>query len=182
MSDLKSTNTPLELNVKIWKEEWNRLLDFSLYRWFVGSLLSFSLTRSDICHTVQVVSQVIPINHISQEFIGFLDIFMACSILGSSITHHLHYISGLMRIGHDVLTLEDQPLGGACFSVHCLYLVSTKGKQQSSSLLLKLNTDPCLLQLVKWFGLDFSFVNLKFYSSVPRHAMLTRVLFRLLQI
>ncbi|XP_019052161.1 PREDICTED: uncharacterized protein LOC104591226 isoform X1 [Nelumbo nucifera] len=53
----KHVDTPLELNVKLSKSEGLILLDATLYRQLVGSLIYLTMTRLDISHAVQVVSQ-----------------------------------------------------------------------------------------------------------------------------
>ncbi|KAF5469242.1 hypothetical protein F2P56_013330 [Juglans regia] len=52
-----SVDTPMELNVKIRKEEGDLLTDPSLYRKLVGSLVYLTITRPDISFAVQQVSQ-----------------------------------------------------------------------------------------------------------------------------
>ncbi|RVX19793.1 Retrovirus-related Pol polyprotein from transposon RE1 [Vitis vinifera] len=52
-----SVDTPMELNVKLRKEESDLLVDPSLYRKLVGSLVYLTITRPDISFSVQQVSQ-----------------------------------------------------------------------------------------------------------------------------
>ncbi|RVW32960.1 Retrovirus-related Pol polyprotein from transposon RE1 [Vitis vinifera] len=52
-----SVDTPMELNVKLRKEESDLLADPSLYRKLVGSLVYLTITRPDISFAVQQVSQ-----------------------------------------------------------------------------------------------------------------------------
>ena len=52
-----SVDTPMELNVKLRKEEGDLLADPSLYRKLVGSLVYLTITRPDISFVVQQVSQ-----------------------------------------------------------------------------------------------------------------------------
>ncbi|RVW84364.1 Retrovirus-related Pol polyprotein from transposon RE1 [Vitis vinifera] len=52
-----SVDTPMELNVKLRKEEGDLLADPSLYRKLVGSLVYLTITRPDISFAVQQVSQ-----------------------------------------------------------------------------------------------------------------------------
>ena len=47
----------MELNVKLCKEEGDLLIDPSLYRKLVGSLVYLTITRLDISFAVQQVSQ-----------------------------------------------------------------------------------------------------------------------------
>ncbi|RVW89893.1 Retrovirus-related Pol polyprotein from transposon TNT 1-94 [Vitis vinifera] len=52
-----SVDTPMELNVKLRKEEGDLLADPSLYRKLVGSLVYLTITRPDISFAVQQVNQ-----------------------------------------------------------------------------------------------------------------------------
>ncbi|RVW37994.1 Retrovirus-related Pol polyprotein from transposon TNT 1-94 [Vitis vinifera] len=52
-----SVDTPMELNVKLRKEEGDLLADPSLYRKLVGSLVYLTITRPNISFVVQQVSQ-----------------------------------------------------------------------------------------------------------------------------
>ena len=52
-----SVDTPMELNVKLRKEEGDLLADPSLYKKLVGSLVYLTITRPDISFVVQQVSQ-----------------------------------------------------------------------------------------------------------------------------
>nr|CAN63642.1 hypothetical protein VITISV_038695 [Vitis vinifera] len=52
-----SVDTPMELNVKLRKEEVDLLVDPSLYRKLVGSFVYLTITRPDISFAVQQVSQ-----------------------------------------------------------------------------------------------------------------------------
>ncbi|KAL6340316.1 hypothetical protein AAG906_040753 [Vitis piasezkii] len=52
-----SVDTPMELNVKLRKEEGDLLADPNLYRKLVGSLVYLTITRPDISFAIQQVSQ-----------------------------------------------------------------------------------------------------------------------------
>ena len=52
-----SVDTPMELNVKLHKEEGDLLANHSLYRKLVGSLVYLTITRPDIFFVIQQVSQ-----------------------------------------------------------------------------------------------------------------------------
>ncbi|KAG9458911.1 hypothetical protein H6P81_003419 [Aristolochia fimbriata] len=57
LSDNKTSDMPLELNVKFWPFDGELLADPTLYRQLVGGLLYLSITRPDISYAVHVVSQ-----------------------------------------------------------------------------------------------------------------------------
>ena len=52
-----SVDTPMELNVKLRKEEGDLLVDPSLFRKLVGSLVYLTITKPEISFVVQQVSQ-----------------------------------------------------------------------------------------------------------------------------
>lgn len=62
--------------------------------------------------------------------------------------------------------------GPVYFHRHLTYFGSAKGRQGSQNILLKLSINPCLLQVMEWFGFDDSVVNLVFMSLVPLYSML----------
>ncbi|XP_042962597.1 uncharacterized mitochondrial protein AtMg00810-like [Carya illinoinensis] len=57
LQEATSVDTPMELNIKLRKEEGDLLVDPSLYRKLVGSLVYLTITRLDISFAVQQVSQ-----------------------------------------------------------------------------------------------------------------------------
>ena len=57
LQDLSSLDTPMELNVKLRKDEGELLPDPTVYRTLVGSLIYLTNTRPDISFAVQQVSQ-----------------------------------------------------------------------------------------------------------------------------
>ncbi|OMO85296.1 Integrase, catalytic core [Corchorus capsularis] len=57
LSDNKIVDTPIEMNVKLKATDGGLLTNATLYRQLVGSLIYLTVTRLDISHAVQVVSQ-----------------------------------------------------------------------------------------------------------------------------
>ncbi|CAL1358977.1 unnamed protein product [Linum trigynum] len=58
-TDCVPCSTPMEQNLKLSREEGDKLKDQSLYRSLVGSLIYLTHTRPDISYAVQVVSQFV---------------------------------------------------------------------------------------------------------------------------
>ena len=57
LQEATSVDTPMEVNIKLRKEEGDLLTDPSLYRKLVGSFVYLTITRPDISFVVQQVSQ-----------------------------------------------------------------------------------------------------------------------------
>jgi hypothetical protein len=57
LQEAPSVDTPMELHVKLRKEEGDLLADPSLYRKLVGSLVYLTITRPDVSFAVKQVSQ-----------------------------------------------------------------------------------------------------------------------------
>ncbi|GKV06593.1 hypothetical protein SLEP1_g18466 [Rubroshorea leprosula] len=59
LSNDKCVDTPMEVNVKLRKEDGEKLSNPSFYRQLVGRLLYLTMTRPDIAYAMQVVSQFV---------------------------------------------------------------------------------------------------------------------------
>ncbi|GKV49277.1 hypothetical protein SLEP1_g56036 [Rubroshorea leprosula] len=59
LSDDKCVDTPMEVNVKLRKEDGEKLSNPSFYNQLVGRLLYLTMTRPDIAYVVQVFSQFV---------------------------------------------------------------------------------------------------------------------------
>ena len=57
MTDSKTCTSPLEPNVKLLATDGESLLDATLYRQLVGSLIYLTVTRPDISYAIHLVSQ-----------------------------------------------------------------------------------------------------------------------------
>ncbi|XP_020530999.1 uncharacterized protein LOC110008385 [Amborella trichopoda] len=84
----------MEVNVKYRKDDGDKLIDPTLYRQLVGSLLYLTMTLLDISHAVQVVGQFVAdprCIHLSvvHHWAGYLDIGRSttgwCIFLGDSL-------------------------------------------------------------------------------------------------
>uniref|UniRef100_A0A2N9G3W6 CCHC-type domain-containing protein n=1 Tax=Fagus sylvatica TaxID=28930 RepID=A0A2N9G3W6_FAGSY len=59
LTDDKQVDTPLEVNVKYSKNDGEPIIDPTLYRIVVGSLVYLTITHPDIAHAVQLISQFV---------------------------------------------------------------------------------------------------------------------------
>jgi hypothetical protein len=82
MLECKSMNTPMETNLKFMVDTSSKLVDVTLYRHIIGSLMYLKNTRPDICFVVNTLSQSlveprrvhsVVINHVMRYLKGTLD-------------------------------------------------------------------------------------------------------------
>ena len=59
LTDNKTVDTPIEVNTRFFFSDGLPLIDPTLYRTIVGSLVYLTITRPDIVYIVHVVSQFI---------------------------------------------------------------------------------------------------------------------------
>ena len=57
MLDCKSMAKPMESNLKLFVDTSSELVDVTLYRQMIGSLMYLTNTRPDICFVVNTLSQ-----------------------------------------------------------------------------------------------------------------------------
>ncbi|XP_059630984.1 uncharacterized mitochondrial protein AtMg00810-like [Cornus florida] len=63
LTDSKLCDTPLELKAKLRKDDGSPLPDPTMHRRLVGSLIYLTMTRPDVSHAVQIVSQFVSNPH-----------------------------------------------------------------------------------------------------------------------
>ena len=82
--DSKTISTPLELNAKLNATDGEPLLDATLYRQLVGSLIYLTVTHPDLVYIVHLVSQCMS---------------APCSTHYTTVFHILQYIKGTLFHG-----------------------------------------------------------------------------------
>jgi hypothetical protein len=82
MLECKAMNTPMETNLKLLVDALSELVDATLYREIIGSLMYLMNTRPDICFSVNTLSQylveprrvhLVAAKHVMRYFKGMLD-------------------------------------------------------------------------------------------------------------
>jgi hypothetical protein len=82
MLECKAMPTPMEANLKLLVDTSSELVDAALYRQIIGSLMSLTNTRLDICFSVNTLSQylvetrrvhLVAANHVMRYLKGTLD-------------------------------------------------------------------------------------------------------------
>jgi hypothetical protein len=82
MLECKAMNTPMETNLKLLVDTSSELVDATLYRQIIGSLMYLTNTRPDICFAVNTLSQylvdprrvhLVAANHVMRYLKGTLD-------------------------------------------------------------------------------------------------------------
>jgi hypothetical protein len=82
MLEYKSMNTPMEMSLKLLVDTSSKLVDDTLYRHIIGSLMYMKNTRPDICFVVNTLSQylveprhvhLVVANHVMRYLKGTLD-------------------------------------------------------------------------------------------------------------
>ena len=57
MMDCKTMSTPMEMNMKLLVDTSSEIIDVTLYRQMIGSLMYLTNTKPDICFVVNILSQ-----------------------------------------------------------------------------------------------------------------------------
>ncbi|CAN1787836.1 Retrovirus-related Pol polyprotein from transposon RE1 [Linum perenne] len=132
LEDCKSSPTPIELNLKLRKDDGDLLSDPSLYRRLVGSLIYLTSIRPDVAYAVQVVSQFMAtpctphlaaVHHILRYLKGTPDLGLFFSSTGSA------YITAYANVDYAGCLDNRRSTSGWCVSF-CDSLVSWRCKKQ----------------------------------------------------
>jgi hypothetical protein len=134
MLDCKSMNTPMEAKLKLLVDTSSDLIDATLYRQIIGSLMYLTNTRPDICFAVNTLSQFL----VEPRRVHLV-----------AAKHVMRYLKGTMDYGlsydgdHDFTLIEytdadwagsvadRKSTSGCCFSLRSA-MISWQSRKQSS--------------------------------------------------
>ncbi|XP_019072894.1 retrovirus-related Pol polyprotein from transposon RE1 [Vitis vinifera] len=153
-----SVDTPMELNVKLRKEEGDLLADPSLYRKLVGSLVYLTITRPDISFAVQQVSQFLQ----TPRHLHLAAVRRIIRYVQGTSTRGLFFLAGNST---RLAAYSDADWAGCAdtrrsITGWCVFLgdalISWKSKKQDrvSKSSTILSTGRCLLLVLKSFGFE----------------------------
>lgn len=134
LSDDKIVDTPLEMNVKYSRNDGSPISDPTLYRAIVGSLVYLTVTRPDIAHAVQLVSQFVS----DPRQLHFTAVHRIIRYLRSTPMHGLSYLhkSPLELRGFSDANYAGCPDTARSTTGYCIFLgsslISWKSKKQTT--------------------------------------------------
>ena len=134
MLECKSMNTPMEMKLKLPVDTLSELIDATLYRQIIGSLMYLTNTRPNICFAVNTLSQflvelrhdhLVAAKHVMRYLKGTLDYGLRYD------GDHNFTLSGYIDSYWDGSVSERKSTSGCCFSLGST-MISWKSKKQSS--------------------------------------------------
>jgi hypothetical protein len=127
-------NTPMETKLKLLVDTSSKLIDTTLYRHIIGSLMYLTNTRPNICFVVNTLSQflvelrrvhLVAAKHVMRYLKGTLD----CGL--SYNGDHDFRLSGYTNSYWDGSISDRKSTSGCCFSLGSA-MISWKSRKQSS--------------------------------------------------
>eukprot|EP00253_Pinus_taeda_P003153 PITA_03153 len=118
MDQCRSTETPLQQNLKLSSDDGTKEVDATTYRPLVGSLIYLTTTRPDLAYSVSVLSQFM-----SKQFESH-------SIAAKSV---LSYLCGTINYGILYTDVSDVTLAVTCEAIWLRRLLNDAGKEQKNS-------------------------------------------------
>jgi hypothetical protein len=134
MLECKSMNTPMETKLKLLVDTSSELIDATLYRQIIGSLMYLTNTRPDICFVVNTLSQflveprhvhLVVAKHVMRYLKGTLDYGLSYD------GDHNFTLSGYTDSDWAGSVSDRKSTSGCCFSLGSA-MISWQSKKQSS--------------------------------------------------
>ena len=89
MMDCKSMTTPMTINLKLLSEKSSDLVDPTMYRQLIGSLMYLINTRPDICFAVNTLSQ----HMVEPRYVHWMAAKHMLRYLCGTVGYGLRYVS-----------------------------------------------------------------------------------------
>jgi hypothetical protein len=134
MLECKSMNTPMETNLKLLVDTSSELIDATLYRQIIGSLMYLTNTKLDICFAVNTLSQylveprhvrLVATKHVMRYFKGTLDYGLYYTV------DHDFRLYGYTNSDWVGSASDRKSTSGCCFSLGSA-MTSWQSRKQSS--------------------------------------------------
>jgi hypothetical protein len=134
MLECKSMNTPIEMKLKLLVYTSSDLIDATLYKQIIGSLMYLMNTKPDICFAVNTLSQflieprhvhLVVANHVMRYLKGTIDYGLSYD------GDHKFTLSGYTNADWAGSIVESKCSSGYCFSLG-LDMISWQSRKQSS--------------------------------------------------
>jgi hypothetical protein len=156
LSDERTVETPMELNVKLRSTDGEPLSDPTRYRHLVGSLVYLAVTRPDISYPVHILSQFVS----APTTVHYSHLLRVLRYLRGTITRRLFFpsSSSLQLQCYSDATWASDPTDRRSLSAYCVFLggslVAWKTKKQvavsRSSVEAELRAMASLIAEVTW--------------------------------
>ena len=120
LSDERTVETPMELNVKLRPTDGDPLSDPTRYRHLVGSLVYLAVTRPDISYPVHILSQFVS----APTTVHYSHLLRVLRYLRGTITHRLFFpsSSSLQLQCYSDATWASDPTDRRSLSAYCVFL------------------------------------------------------------
>jgi hypothetical protein len=137
MLECKPMNTPMEAKLKLLVNTSSELIDSTLYRQIIGSLMYLANTRPDICFAVNTLSQIlveprhvhlVAAKHVMRYLKGTID----CGL--SYDGEHDFTLNGYTDANWAGSVFDRKSNSGCCFSLGSVMILWQSRKQSSTAL------------------------------------------------
>ena len=120
LSDERTAETPMELNVNLRASDGELLSDPTRYRHLVGSLVYLAVTRLDISYHVHILSQFVS----APSSVHYSHLLRVLRYLRGTISHRLFFprSSSLQLQAYSDATWASDPSDRRSLSAYCVFL------------------------------------------------------------